>query len=111
MSVFLFHFSLPSPFYLLSKSEELGLDAVTRCSIGLTTGRKNMSKHPEVITWEGFLPRVLDNMSSKIPSISDCLSHREPQFSSIHVKYLNSQATSCSITYIQGMLSKFLSLE
>lgn len=87
MSVFHFHFSLPSPLYLLSKSEEFGLDAVTHCSVGLTIGRKNMSKHSEVITWKGFLPRVLDNRSSRIPSIFDCLSCRE----------LQSPSTTCKV--------------
>lgn len=45
-----------------------------------------MSKHSQVITWKGFPPRGLDNMIPKTPSISDCLSRREPESPSTECK-------------------------
>lgn len=40
--------------------------------------QKNKDKPLEVIVWREFLPRVLGNMNSKIPSISDCLVCHSP---------------------------------
>lgn len=102
--LFIPSFILCSLLYLLN-SEVLGIDAVIHCFIGLTTGRKIW-----ISSWKEFLSRVMDNISSKVSSISDCPIHRQPHSPSTKCKI--AELTSDMLFYHPhtGNVQTFISL-